>query len=109
MIDSPLKLERTLCACGAVTRNRARPSELTCGYCLPAWFSGDGLKSATGWVVLAPLGTPASRGSRAIPRRIRVVFMVIPPDRAWVVDRRRSVYLFPLEMHRPYGRGAGRR
>src|SRR3954452_24582249 len=81
-IDSPPKLDRTLWACGATIRNRARPSELTCGYCLPDWFSDDGLKSSTGWVVWAHVGTRTSRGSRAIPRRTEVVFIAIPQDLA---------------------------
>ena len=39
---------RTLWAWGATMRNRARPSEFTCGYCLPGWLEDAGLKSSTG-------------------------------------------------------------
>src|SRR6185437_1485910 len=62
----PLKLDFTLCACGAMIRNRARPSELICGYCLPPWFKDEGLKSSTaGWVVCPEAGRFAVTSNRA--------------------------------------------
>src|SRR6476469_5303407 len=58
-------------------RNRARPSELTCGYCLPDWLSADGLKSSTaGRVVWARAGTTES--SRAVTQIETVAFIAIP-------------------------------
>src|SRR6185437_16646448 len=75
----PLKLDFTLCACGAMIRNRARPSELICGYCLPPWFKDDGLKSSTaGWVVCPEAGRFAVASNRA--RDNSAVLIEMPPD-----------------------------
>src|SRR4051795_1285831 len=103
---SPLKLDPTLWACGAMIRNRARPSELICGYCRPPWFSDDGLKSSTGWVVWAQIGAPTSRGSRETPKPRSVVFIAIPPEMGWLIGRRRSVNLFPFETSAVFSVGA---
>src|SRR3954465_7701453 len=39
-------LAETAWALGAVTRKRANPSELTCGYSWKGWFSDDGFQSS---------------------------------------------------------------
>lgn len=70
----------TLWACGATTRARMRPSELTWGYSLPRWFEVAGFQSSAG--ALAVWAGPG--GAASIETRASRAFRVFMESRgAW--------------------------
>src|SRR4051812_49393413 len=62
-----------LLASGATMRNFTRRSELYCGYCLPAWFEGQGFQSSAGELVSAMHHWPNKREVSA--RNESVIFI----------------------------------